>query len=202
MIFHSRPDSAHLPAAADSRANRTPVRSATRLRAGFTLIEIMIVIGIMGIIMTIGVPMVYKVFRKQPLTKAITDVVEVCSHARALAIMQARMVEVVFHPLDGRFEVAGASAPKKRRGDDDIFQTTSGPASSASGLSSQISNRVMIEMLDVNLTEYKNAEEARVRFYPNGTCDELTIILRSDENEWRKISYEVTTGLASVGSVR
>ena len=29
-------------------------------------------------------------------------------------------------------------------------------------------------MLDINLTEYKDADVARVRFYPNGTCDELT----------------------------
>ena len=37
--------------------------------------------------------------------------------------------------------------------------------------------------------------------YPNGTCDELTIVLRSDENEWKKLSLEVTTGLATVGRV-
>jgi hypothetical protein len=53
-------------------------------------------------------------------------------------------------------------------------------------------------MLDVNLNEYKDAEEAEVRFYPNGTCDEMTLILVSDKNEWRKISLEITTGLASV----
>jgi hypothetical protein len=37
-----------------------------------------------------------------------------------------------------------------------------------------------------------------VRFFPNGTCDEMTLVLRSDKNEWRTISLEVTTGLASV----
>jgi hypothetical protein len=56
----------------------------------------------------------------------------------------------------------------------------------------------MIEMLDVNLVEYKDAEVVRVNFYPNGTCDEMTLILVSDRNEWRKISLEVTTSIVSV----
>ncbi len=37
-----------------------------------------------------------------------------------------------------------------------------------------------------------------MRFFPNGTCDELTLVLRSDRNEYRKISLEVTTALARV----
>jgi len=52
-------------------------------------------------------------------------------------------------------------------------------------------------MLAVNFVEYKDAGEARVHFYPNGTCDDFTLILRSDQGEWRKISLEVATGLAS-----
>ena len=56
---------------------------------------------------------------------------------------------------------------------------------------------MVIEMLDVNLSEYKQADEARVRFFSNGTCDEMTLIVRVG-TEWRKISLELTTGLASL----
>jgi hypothetical protein len=56
--------------------------------------------------------------------------------------------------------------------------------------------------LDINLSEYKDSEWARVRFYPNGTSDEMTVVLHSDRNEWRKITLELTTGLASVDDVR
>ena len=52
-------------------------------------------------------------------------------------------------------------------------------------------------MLDVNFIEYKDAEEAHVRFFPNGTSDELTVILHSG-TEYRKITLEPTTGLANV----
>jgi hypothetical protein len=61
---------------------------------------------------------------------------------------------------------------------------------------------ITLEMLDVNFIEYKDQEEARVRFYPNGTSDELTIVLRSDQNEYRKISLECTTGLVRVEDLR
>jgi hypothetical protein len=55
--------------------------------------------------------------------------------------------------------------------------------------------------LDINLSEYRESEWARVRFFPNGTSDEMTLVLRSEKNEWRKVSLEVTTGLASVDNV-
>ena len=48
----------------------------------------------------------------------------------------------------------------------------------------------------------KDEEMARVRFFPNGTCDEMTIVLHSPDNgEWHKIALEVTTSLATVGPV-
>ena len=37
---------------------------------------------------------------------------------------------------------------------------------------------------------------AEVRFYPNGTCDELTLVLLSERQERRNIWLEVVTGLA------
>jgi hypothetical protein len=57
-------------------------------------------------------------------------------------------------------------------------------------------------MLDINLSEYRESELARVRFFPNGTSDEMTLILRSDRNEYRKVWLEVTTGLVDWGEVQ
>jgi hypothetical protein len=55
-------------------------------------------------------------------------------------------------------------------------------------------------MLDINKWkhDFRDDELARVRFFPNGTSDELTLILSSDHGEQRGIVLEVTTGLASV----
>lgn len=161
----------------------------------------MIVVAIMGIVLTMGVPIVYRVWHKEALAQAVRDVVEVCSTARAQAILRGAMAEVVFHPKDGRMEVSSPHPPP-RAGDETGFPAEpTAPAPAVSGLSKQLAmSRLQIEMLDVNLTEYKDEDMARVRFYPNGTCDELTLILLSDTNERREITLEVTTGLASVES--
>jgi len=71
-----------------------------------------------------------------------------------------------------------------------------------SGLSARLSEKVLIELMDINKLphEFRDDDMARVRFFPNGTCDELTLILVSDQNERREITLEITTGLASVES--
>jgi prepilin-type N-terminal cleavage/methylation domain-containing protein len=177
----------------------------------FTLIEIMIVVAIMGVVLTMGVPIVYKAWHKAPMSKAISDIIEVCSHARAMAILQGREVDVVFHPREGRFEVGASAVPPPgpaQPGSPPIpapapapFPSTTAPAA-GSGLSGRLSDRVLIEMMDINKLphEFRDDDVARVRFYPNGTCDELTLILVSDTNERREITLEITTGLASVES--
>ena len=178
-----------------------PQRAAHRGHA-FTLIEIMIVVAIMSIVMLMGVPVMYRLWHKAPMIKAVRDTQEVLQNARARAILQGRPTEVVFHPLSRQFEVSSAAAPARRVDPDDPggFPLPP-PAPAHSGLSCRLDDSILIEMLDVNLTEYKDAEVAHVRFYPNGTCDELTLVLHSTKNEWYKISLEVTTGLASVGPV-
>ena len=61
---------------------------------------------------------------------------------------------------------------------------------------------IAFEMLDINLSEYRESEWARVKFYPNGTSDEMTVIFLSDKNERRMIQLEVTTGLLSDREVK
>jgi prepilin-type N-terminal cleavage/methylation domain-containing protein len=174
------------------------------LPTGFTLIEIMVVVAIMGIVMTMSMPMVYKLWHKAPMIKAVRDVTEVLSRARAQAILQNSLAEVVFHPRDRTMQVSGPVAPSQARHSDydDLGSIALAPPPPPhSGMSATLDSSIIIEMLDVNLTEYKDADVVRARFYPNGTCDELTIILHSDKGEWYKIALEITTGLATVGPI-
>ena len=171
---------------------------------GFTLIELMIVIGIMGIVMTMGMPMVFKLWHKAPMIKAVRDVTEVLSRARARAILQNTVANVTFHPRERTMQVGGAASPVRPTHsmfDDLGGVAVSPPPPPASGLSATLDSSISIEMLDVNLTEYKDADVAQVRFFPNGTCDELTLILHSDKGEWYKITLEITTSLATVGPI-
>jgi prepilin-type N-terminal cleavage/methylation domain-containing protein len=169
------------------------------LHRAFTLIEIMIVVAIMAIVMTMSVPIVYKVWRKAPMREAVADIVAVCSHARARAIMQGTPTEVVFYPKLNRLEIAGTAAPARPPGEGGAPPIANLPPGAKTGTSAQLSDRVIIETLDINMSgvEYNDAEEARVHFYPNGIADEMRLIL-FDGRDRMGIELETTTGLADV----
>jgi prepilin-type N-terminal cleavage/methylation domain-containing protein len=165
----------------------------------FTLIEIMIVVAIMGIVMTMSVPIVYKTWRKVPMREAVKDIVEVCSHARARAIMNGVETEVVFHPRENRLGLAGGASPARSAGEAGGTPGVNTSTASGSGLSAQLSNAIIIETLDINMSgiEYNDADEAKIHFHPNGTSDEMRMIL-FDGRDRIGIELEITTSLANV----
>jgi type II secretory pathway pseudopilin PulG len=177
------------------------------------LIEILIVIGIIGIVMTIAIPSLYRQLHPESMQKAVSDIMETCSNARAQAILSASITEMVIHPMDRTFTVGGASAapaePTRRLESlnvggnewrmEERHTTTSTPTEG--GLSSaKISDKIQIEGIRLNFLDYTEDEVVRVRFYPNGTSDEFSIFLVSDQGERRQIFLEVVTGLADVES--
>lgn len=174
------------------RNSKRMVQSATSERA-FTLIEIMVVVAIMAIVMLMSIPFVRSGLRKESLAETMRQLEEVCGSARRKAILQGSMAEIIFRPKDRTFQVAGGS-PSSGTGEAVSPDATTAPAPH-SGESGRIPDDLMVDMLDVNLTEYKDSEEARVRFYPNGTADELTVIAHSIRGEYFKMSLEATTGL-------
>ncbi len=153
----------------------------SKFTRAFTLIELMVVVGIIGLILAMGAPTLLKFFHKEGFRKSVSDTLEACSTARARAILSQTTVELMFHPVQKRCEVSG------------------GPGGGWGGWAATASfgDSVMIEMLDVNLIERKSDETAGVRFFPNGTSDEMTLLLRSDQNKQCGITLEITTGLAT-----
>jgi len=181
------------------------MKTARTRPAGFTLIEIMVVVGIMGIILTMGIPSIYHLAKKEGMRRAVSDVREVLGNARAQAILKGRQVDVIFHPLDRRFEIGSSSAAAPAASAEtgpDTGEAKPPSVAPGTGVSGTIPEDIYLEMLDVNLLEYNQSEWTRVRFFPNGTSDEMTIIFRSDKNDYRKLTLEPTTGLISVGGVR
>jgi hypothetical protein len=75
----------------------------------------------------------------------------------------------------------------------------SAPSSSGSGLSAQLSDRVIIELLDINMSgfDYRDADKATICFHPNGVSDEMKMVL-FDGKDHIGIELEITTGLANV----
>lgn len=152
----------------------------------FTLIEIMLVVGILAIVLGMAIPPLYRGMSKEPMRQAVSGVMDACTAARAAAILEGKTVAVVFHPQTRTFAAESGSLSQK-------------PGASTSG---QISDSVGIEMLDVNMMDRLEAETAKVRFFANGTCDEFTLVLHSDKGEWRKLSMEPTTGIITISDAR
>ncbi len=157
---------------------------ASSLISAFTLIEIMIVVAIMGLIAAMGMPAISKALQKEGMRKAVSDVMDVCASARAKAIVANQTVAVTFHPGERSFSVEGG-----------------GPGSGSTYVSSStLPTGVEFAMLDINQQDFGASEWTRVQFFPNGTCDEMTVVLH-DRTSWRKITLEFSTGIASVSDV-
>jgi len=147
-----------------------------RRTSGFTLIEVMMVVAILGLTLTMGLPSFVKTIKREGMRKVQMDLMEACRTARRSAILSSEPVYITFHPRDGDFET--------------------------SGFHSQWPEDIHLEMLAVNFLEYKDAESARVRFNPNGTSDEFTIVVHSDQGDIVKLSLEPITALARMENLR
>ncbi len=176
---------------------------------GFTLVEIMVVVGIMILIMSIGIPSMFHSLRKDPMRQAVSDIMDACTQARAHAILRGVPAEIQFRPQNGSFNVAMSSQPPVNQGFPGPISVPldARPASSSTApgpsFSAQLSNQLVVEMLDVNFQELKDEQEARVRFFPNGTCDEFTIVLRWPEKGlYRKITLDIISSLADMEVIR
>jgi prepilin-type N-terminal cleavage/methylation domain-containing protein len=174
--------------------------------SAFTLIELMVVIAIIAIIMTIGIPFVrMAIDNGRGMTKALKDIQEACSHARAFAILQQTTAELRIRPADGVFETGPSSSGRVEMFSPDIHgeewrmpPRNSGGGESPKSFTAKLPTGIRIEGLGVNGEDWTEDEVARVRFYSNGTCDAMSVVLLSDENERRNIWLEVVTGLPEV----
>ncbi len=158
-----------------------------RARA-FTLIEMLMVVFIIAIIMAFGIPAFVRAMQKTPIQQAVSDLTEACSHARARAILHGVPVDLVIGESQLTVQPVGGG--------------TDGGVPVAN-FSVSLPESVAFKELWVNRQNCVELEtEGRVRFYPNGTCDELLATLLSDKNEERAILLEITTGLTRLVIVR
>jgi prepilin-type N-terminal cleavage/methylation domain-containing protein len=178
----------------DSRRPRLTFRTARAARAGgFTLIEIMIVIAIVAIVMTVGVPSMMRALEKDDLARAVHDTIEGGKTARDRAILQGIPYEFVLRE-NGQMEVHPLP-PEQRISKTVDTRTASAKSEGApySGFPRKLGEDVIIQMVDVNFVDHMKDEQARVRFFPNGTCDEFTVVY-SWKGKQRTVTADIVTG--------
>jgi len=192
----------------EKRYGKRDSRCATKHRSSpghpasaFTLIEIMIAVGIIAIIMAIAIPSVYQQMHKDSMRQAVADISEACSQARARAVLNGVQTEVRIRPSDRTITAAEAGAVRNSMHFTDLNLKASGGGGNI--FSAKLSDHILIEFIGVNLIEdLQQLDEVSCSFYPNGTSDEMVILIRSDKGEIRKITTEVVTGIADVEVIR
>lgn len=157
----------------------------SKVSRAFTLIEIMIVVGIIGMIAAMGVPSIAKALQKEGLRKAVSDVEDVYFSAREKAIVENKTVEVDIYPREGRFGVEGT-----------VGGGNSGTvvnAHTGKTVVATLPSDVKFAMVDIFRQDYSQSEPARIFFNPDGTSDEAVLVLIS-KGKAQKITLEYATG--------
>jgi prepilin-type N-terminal cleavage/methylation domain-containing protein len=165
------------------------VRRKSQIVNAFTIIELMMVVAIMGLVLAMGMPAFLSARREAPLRKAVNDVMELAGRTRSQAILKNEDTMMVFHPLTK--EISSTDADTAHA----LSRNGQKPVTSV-----QLPDSVDIKMLDVNLLEGRDSDEVDVHFHPNGTCDEMTLVLTSN-GEYRRITLEPTTALAHADDI-
>ncbi len=168
-------------------------------RRAFTLIEVMVVVVIIGLIMALGAPSLYKMMKRAGMRKAVDELEQVCRAARGRAILSGQTVYLEFRPGEQSFQiVGGGSAPVVAPPDG--FDAPPTPSQPTGGQLSggTLPEGITLEMLDINLMSYRESDFARIRFFPNGTCDECRLVIVGQGDDWRGIELENTTGVPTV----
>jgi prepilin-type N-terminal cleavage/methylation domain-containing protein len=154
------------------------MKISSRQASAFTLVEIMLVVAIIGLTLTMGLPSFLRALKREGMGKAERDLVKACEDARSAAIMHNQPTYLVLRPMDRTFSVPGA------------FDAV------------EIPKDVDLETIGINFVEVKGEDEARVRFNPNSTSDEFTVLLHGSDGSLREIDLDVVTALPAVKVLR
>lgn len=162
------------PRTGDRRHSPFEIRRL-KFATGFTLIEMMVVLAILGLVAAMGVPPLVKALQKNGMRLAVGEVQDACLAAREKAIWSQQKVAVVFYPQTRTFSVEG-------------------------GTGAQLPDGIEFAMVDIFRQDYAESDWAKVFFNPDGTCDEAVIVLVG-RGEREKITLDYAIGRPVVSDV-
>ena len=181
--------------------------------SAYTLIELMVVMGLMMIILAIGVPRMVQ-GNRSPLGESLNAVMEACAAARRQAILSGGTARVTIRGAEegtGFIISAGSGGGRaKARKAEGINSDMVGyldeapkPApkpSAGAGFSGRIHDEVAVHFISVNFDESMDKDQVEVKFYSNGTSDEFTIGMRHEYGDavLRFVQLDSVTGLAYI----
>lgn len=162
---------------------------------GFTLVEILIVVAIMAICLGIGIPTIFRAARKDPLRQAVSDIMEGCKEARSEAILHGAPYDFIIRANGGSLSVARAQSVVHDSAQALDAHPRAAVTQVRSPFAAKLHEDIIVEVIFLNLRDQMESEETRVRFHPNGLCDELRIILNWSQQRRMMVTVDPMTGI-------
>ncbi|MSR67031.1 MAG: type II secretion system protein [Pedosphaera sp.] len=167
-------------------------------RSAFTLLEIMIVVGLIGIFLVVGIPAFVMMREKADLERSVDYLVTACTTARTQAILSGRAHDMIFNSVERTLSVVMVAGESMENGvvdpTDERGETQPIPPQKVWRFPEGVS-------LEVNaVSEDEDGIEYRCRFYPNAICDDFQMVLSDVSGEYQ-ILLEAPTGQPIVSNL-
>lgn len=180
-------------------------------RAGFTLLELLLVVVIMAIASAVAVPMFARSFRGAKLRTSIRTVTMMHRNAQSKAVLGQRYMALLYDEVKGTVELVDQGQPGQKQ--DAFFgdigsnsgmgvEGTGGEAP-AGGESTGTQSDFVRQLEDnVQILDFNGGREIDgifyVSYFPNGMCDAYTVKIGDDQNRTATIQMDPVTGKAKV----
>jgi len=146
------------------------ITSRRTLRAGFTLIELSIVVFIMAIVLAICIPSFVRSYNSTMLRETAQTFATTCQFARIQAVTQQKPATLHIDLDRQMFWVTQSGRTEESASEGEQTLKTH-----------ELSKRVWLFFAERMDDTAHDRREVPVTFYPNGTCDPVTIVLRGVE---------------------
>lgn len=156
-------------------------------RFGFTLIELIIVLAIVGTVISISVPFVSNFLFRTSLESSAEDIVSTLRWARRLAITKRKEYRVIFNTQRGKYWLEDKEG-------------------NITGERHSLQENIVFADPELNkmqeedgIVEFDNPDDSGFSFYPQGTGESGSIYLKEKESErWHTITITASTGYARI----
>ncbi len=173
-------------------------------RSAFTLIELLLVVGISLIAAGIAVPLFAKSFQGSQLRTAARSVVMTVKYTRSMSVLKQHYMAILFDRVSGSIEVVSlADRAALAARNNFVSERGGGGAAEASGPPPITSDLRKPLPKDVKIVSFESSSAGReiddiywVNFYPNGMGEGFVIELEDKAGKRVRIRVEGISGTA------